>query len=324
MNLKLITLLDILNQYAKTDNRIHIIAKSKNEGQAKSKNLGIDKACAEYVVFIDPDDYYPEERTLEKLYKAVCQNNVYIAGGNLIKLTPEGEHMETRFTHNGICLFKDDPFSYGFTLFIYNRKFLVKNKIRFPNNLRFEDPPFLVRAMIFAKKYYALTDPVYVYRVNHKKVHWTERKVLDVLNGLSDILSISQQHKLNSLYVNQIKILWSELSEAYQQVSSPSVRESITDIFENIDENILAHNLGKKLVYQDFYCDLIKRNKQLYKKWKPYIKWPLLPTTVYYKKKYDNGHREVFLFGRCVLSYHKNKKTPKGKCIQGTLIKGEK
>ncbi len=51
---------DIADQYAKKDERIHVIHK-KNGGLSDARNAGIDAALGEYLVFIDSDDYiHPE------------------------------------------------------------------------------------------------------------------------------------------------------------------------------------------------------------------------------------------------------------------------
>lgn len=299
---------DVLRSYAKQDPRIKVFAKEQNEGSGKSRNFGIDNASGDYVVFMDPDDYYPENDTLEKLYGAAVQNDVEIAGGNLI--TSEGKYTkETKFTSNGIRLFKDMPFSYGYTRFIYNRKFLIKNKIYFPDYQRFQDPPFFVKAMIVAKKYYAMTDYVYVYRVHHKQINWTERKVLDTLIGISNILNQSQKHKVYALYVEQIRILWDRLSGIYEQgCSFDTVKAKLKDILKNIDCDILLSHLGKKLNYKKCYCDVIKSDEQIYKKWKPFIKWPSWIDKILYKKRLPNGRRRIYFCGLKIFSYTRKQK----------------
>ena len=201
--------LDMLKSYAKKDKRIRVIAKNTNDGAGKSRNMGLDIATGDYVVFMDPDDYYPEPETLEKMYSGAFENGVDIAGGNVIKLTPDGKICEARFSKPGVRLYQNMPFSYGYTQFIFNREFLINNNIYFPDYRRYQDPPFFVKAMVLAKKYYAMTDAVYVYRVSYKTINWTERKVLDVLSGISDIMAISQEHKIYKLYIEQIfRCLW--------------------------------------------------------------------------------------------------------------------
>lgn len=60
--------LQILEEYAKLDRRIKIINQS-NLGVSIARNKGIETAESEYVCFLDADDLYPEQSTLELLYE---------------------------------------------------------------------------------------------------------------------------------------------------------------------------------------------------------------------------------------------------------------
>jgi len=46
----------------------------KNKGASDARNLGVEKANGEFLMFIDSDDYI-EENTLELMYKKITQNN---------------------------------------------------------------------------------------------------------------------------------------------------------------------------------------------------------------------------------------------------------
>lgn len=46
----------ICDEYAKKDNRVKVIHK-QNAGVSAARNTGIDKACGEYIMFVDSDDY---------------------------------------------------------------------------------------------------------------------------------------------------------------------------------------------------------------------------------------------------------------------------
>ena len=50
--------LQILEQYAKKDDRIRIISQ-KNGGYGKAMNQGLDAASGEYIGIVEPDDYVP-------------------------------------------------------------------------------------------------------------------------------------------------------------------------------------------------------------------------------------------------------------------------
>ena len=186
---------EILNEYAIKDNRI-IIINRENKGVAISRNEGIEKARGEFVCFIDPDDFYPTNDILETLYNSAIENNVLISGGEFSYFTSNDKTiLQDRnnktmsgyyFESDGIIEYKDYQFDYGYHRFIYNRDFLINNKIFYPNYKRFQDPPFFVHAMIQAKEFYALHKITYGYRVGHQTINWTNEKIHDLLNGITD------------------------------------------------------------------------------------------------------------------------------------------
>lgn len=65
--------LEICEKYAKIDPRITILSKN-NEGPAKARRYGIMKAGAEYIAFIDSDDYY-EPDFCEKMYSHIRKSD---------------------------------------------------------------------------------------------------------------------------------------------------------------------------------------------------------------------------------------------------------
>ena len=77
------TSLDILKQYQQRDKRVTIIDQ-QNQGVAKARNNGIRQARGKYVIFMDPDDWYPSADILEMLYAGAEQNQVAIAGGSFM------------------------------------------------------------------------------------------------------------------------------------------------------------------------------------------------------------------------------------------------
>lgn len=66
--------MDIVEHYAKTDNRIIIINKESG-GVSAARNAGLNIAAGEYVYFMDSDDYIIED-TLESLYKEAKEHDL--------------------------------------------------------------------------------------------------------------------------------------------------------------------------------------------------------------------------------------------------------
>lgn len=199
--------LRILNEYQKRDNRIKVIDK-KNEGVGAARNDGIKAAKGEFLAFIDPDDMYANDGVMAHLYDAAQKSGASIVGGRLSFLYENGlieEETEKNIgtltiRANGMTEYKDYQYDYGFQCFIYSKKLITDNQIYFPLYRRFQDPPFFVKAMITAERFYALDEVVYLYRQLPGENKLTAIKTSDFLHGIMDNLRVSRERNLAKLH----------------------------------------------------------------------------------------------------------------------------
>ncbi len=222
--------LAILEEYAKKDNRIKIINK-KNQGVGKVRNIGIKIARGKFVCFIDSDDKYPENDVLETLYSKATENKVLICGGEFGYFTNQTPNVDaTRcdkgfegywFESDGMINYRDYQFDYGYHRFLYDRDMLLKNRIFYPSYKRFQDPPFFVRAMLCAGEFYAVRKYTYGYRCQHRKVKWTQEKVLDLFRGIREDLRLAKKNKLEKLS----EYSYLRLRQHFRH--NPTIRENI-------------------------------------------------------------------------------------------------
>lgn len=199
--------LKIIEKYQKKDNRIIIIDK-KNAGVAAARNDGIKIATGEFLAFMDPDDMYANNEVLFHCYEMAEKENVSIVGGRTVYLYQDGSTQEETekqignivITAEGITEYKNYQYDYGYVCYIYKRNLIVDNQIFFPLYSRFQDPPFFVKAMITAGRFYALDEPVYLYRQLPGVSKLTVKKTIDFLHGIMDNLRISRESGLAQLH----------------------------------------------------------------------------------------------------------------------------
>ena len=200
---------EILKNYEQKDKRISIVDQ-KHEGASIARNKAMALARGEFIAFIDSDDWWPNLDSLTILYNNAKKNKVKISGGsfseydsrngNIIDDYSGRGHLDAyQFFCDGVIQYKDWQSDLGWIRFIYDRKFLIDNGIEFPNLTRHEDPVFLVRAMMLAKKFYATKEIVYRYRIFYKKDGLSQKNIDDAILGLAMNIVVAQKNSLDVL-----------------------------------------------------------------------------------------------------------------------------
>ncbi len=203
----------ILEEYSKKNNKIRVFFQKKS-GPGVARNLGIRNAKGKYICMMDADDYYPSDTVLEKLYLLAEEKAALICGGNIIDVFPDGTTLPTplNFQEEGFLKSMQYPRLYGQTRFIYNRSFIVDNHIEYLPYIRFEDPPFVLEAIMRAQKYYVIKDYTYVRRAGYKGVNTNKDIAKGILYGIIRCTEVAKEFGLEKLYKEQIaKVMFSSI-----------------------------------------------------------------------------------------------------------------
>lgn len=196
----------LLMEMKKNDARIQIFEQT-NQGAGAARNRALIQAKGEYIFFLDADDFLLDHTALEKLYYCAVNQKVEICGGEFYinrnhQIFPVDIYRNLRYKfENEIKInYNDYQYDYYHQNYIYSRRFLLENEMKFPQYKSFEDPPFFVKAMYTAKTFCVVDVPFYCYRNGDKKVYYDEEKMIDVIKGITDNLIFSKNKGLKKLH----------------------------------------------------------------------------------------------------------------------------
>lgn len=156
----------ICDEFAKKDNRIHVIHKS-NAGVSSARNAGLDIAKGEWIWFIDGDDYI-EQKSIESIVSAINKNPT----SDLIQMGMKYLYKD-KLSDNMV----DNVFDFNKNSFLkkyisfHNHRILFKREIIENYNLRFteglkvsEDQEFQLKYMMLCKVPIQISLSPYIYR----------------------------------------------------------------------------------------------------------------------------------------------------------------
>lgn len=244
------------------DNRITVF-KQKNQGAGAARNKAIEIAKGEFIAFMDADDFYPESTTLEKLYQAAKDNGVKICGGNfaIIENGIVKEGIDNGFRDNCYIDYTEYQEDYGYTSYLYDLDMIRNNNIYFPAYKRFQDPPFFVKAMITAKKFYSISDVTYVYRFVPSHVQWNEEKITDLIKGITDCIVLSKEYKLAKLHYRSVMRLESSYASRIVEYSNgnPDIVRLLILAEQNIQTELYNKGAGENRIKTKLKLNIVDK-----------------------------------------------------------------
>ena len=190
----------IIKKYI-NDNRIKYYNRS-NHGIGKTRNFGIKEATGEYITFLDSDDYLPND-AIDNLYKLAQKNKLdlvvsdYYVDNKNIKSEKIKSFPITNVKNNPNLIF-------DINLAPWNKlykKELIEN-IKFEENLKYEDAPFVIESIIKAKRIGKLDKETYYYVVNsNSETTIRDERIFDIFKIL-DIIGrlVENKKELTEVY----------------------------------------------------------------------------------------------------------------------------
>lgn len=213
----------------------------ENSGSAYARNYGLKKSEGIYISFIDSDDWI-HPNMFEKLTSMSILKKTDIVSCNLLNIKADGKENREVSECNGGFYDRERIVKEIFPFLInssdlsqhkwpmrmvtkiYNRDFLIKNNVRFADDLRAaQDFVFSVTAMYHADSFWYLKNEfLYYYRENfesrtHKHLHKAWDNYLSMNNHLRELVAESNEYDFsNQLELSKLHGILSSISYIYR------------------------------------------------------------------------------------------------------------
>lgn len=198
----------IAEKHASEDPRISLINHSENKGVGGARNSAIGIASADFIVFVDSDDYI-EKEMLEKLWIASNSGKFDVVCCGFIGTDDQGktlaeinyEPRQISNINNSMCIFS--VFNPAIWNKLWRKDLFIDNKIYFPANCYFEDMSTQPRLLNKATTLKVIDDHLYYYnarRVGSITCTYSHKHQNDIFQGLNIILNYLEENDLVGRY----------------------------------------------------------------------------------------------------------------------------
>ena len=259
--------LDIIKSFK--DERIKIIDLKVNKGIGNARNLGIKKAKGKYIGFVDSDDYV-DKKMFETMYNKAIKEDLDLVICDFYKVienTKEKIKIDIPNFEN-TNIYKNPKLLLDIELCPWNKLYkskLIKNTT-FPTSLKYEDVPFVFKALKNAKNI-GKVNKYFNYYIVHDKSETTKMdekvydifKILDLVNDYNN-----NEYKSEIEYLN-IRALLRYTLQQRNQINKEIKYKFVDDAFKYLNKKYPNWKQNKYLNQRPFLKKIIETNKFLTK-----------------------------------------------------------
>ena len=209
---------EICTEYAKKDKRIVYVKHEKNLGLGGARNTGIEIAKAEYIGFVDSDDWI-SLNMYKEMHKRITESQSDIVCCNAILINEQGKQKRIFGFQNNILQEYRHMIQKG-TIDIFNilnpafwnklwkKSLFIDNNIFFPELTLYEDLPVTPKLVYHANNICFISNSLYFYAQRHgsisnsmstKSIEGYDHAFCDLFQFLHDenIYDVCNNHFLN-------------------------------------------------------------------------------------------------------------------------------
>ncbi|MBO5376515.1 MAG: glycosyltransferase family 2 protein [Bacilli bacterium] len=257
------------------DKRIRYF-KNKNQGIGKTRNFGIDKAKGEYLMFVDSDDYISFDACY-KFFSFMSDNNLDLAVSDFYK------DIDGKLEKVNILDFQNASLSENSNLLLdinlgpcnkmYKTSLIKDNNIKFVENLKYEDAPFVVECLKKANNIGKVNEYLSFYCIHgNSETTVRDKRIFDII----DIVKMIRQSLRDCSFLSEkvdmltVRILTNyTVQQRYQKNKNIRnkfieecfmyLRKYVSDYKDNkyyTNRGLIKRTIEKSEFFTKLYCSL--------------------------------------------------------------------
>lgn len=312
----------IIDKWEEDYSNVKVIHLDTNSGYGgKPRNIGIENASSDYILFLDGDDYLNDDG-LERLYNAILEEeDIDIAIGGYTRLNSDNTIKEKKIESDEETSIISNPkeelklmgLAPALASKLFRKNFLIENNIKFREDISAQDLIFVNETYFKSSKLILINNySVYNYNIRDSEdksvSHNINLKTLkNSLKAYTAILKLCKDYEINEYMTTTLiaNNLYSYVNRIRDNLEDNTLKkEDVDELFESDDYktfknssffeknypfNVFFSNLEYGDFKNNYFLRIIKRNK-------------------IYEKRYHDNIKE---YKRLKAEYRKLKKTQK-------------
>lgn len=251
------------------DDRIKYFKRS-NHGIGKTRNFGISKSTGKYIMFLDSDDYLKTD-ACEVLYKKIEKEKLDLVVCDFYRVN--SNVLEEKINDFKNTSLKDNPkllldINLAPWNKIYRSDLIKQNEIKFMEDLKYEDAPFVVLALLKSKKI-GKVNKALVYYMVHDKSETTVRdeRIFDIIKIVDIIRGYFKNYDWSRDVVDMLTIkILVNYNIQQRNISDKKLRNKFIDsTFDYFERNIPNYRQNSYFKERNMLKSFIEKNKGLSK-----------------------------------------------------------
>lgn len=266
--------LDILNSFAKKDDRLFVIDLLKNRGQSAARNEGLKKAEGKYIYFFDGDDIL-KENAFKIIYNEAEDNDLDVLNFDA-ETFDQDEKLDFNPNYDRSDEIPDRIFdgkeyfdylvmnnllSVSTPLNLIRRNFLIEKNLKFIEGIIHEDEIYIVGLYIVAEKVKHIDKVLYKRRIRSNSTMTTKKtkyNLISYLRVINELIKVYyQKHKSKAVELKINSLFSSILFTSYNIGLYKEYKYEIKKIYKKI-KGILSFKTKVKYKFIYFYYFYIK------------------------------------------------------------------